>query len=88
MLAGRTFDDRDDETAPLPLRAVVSANLARTAFSGMALESVIGQRIRMLVAGRREIIGVVGDVTLDVYGRPTAAVYSATANLPAAGTGS
>ena len=43
----------------------------------MALESVIGQRIRMLVAGRREIIGVVGDVTLDVYGRPTAAVYSA-----------
>ena len=77
VLAGRTFDDRDDETAPAPLRAVVSANLARNAFPGMALESVIGQRIRMLVAGRREIIGVVADVTLDVYGRPTATVYTA-----------
>jgi putative ABC transport system permease protein len=74
VLAGRTFDDRDDET--MPLRAVVSANLARKAFPGMALESVIGQRIRVLVGGRREIIGVVGDVTLDVYGRPTAAVYT------------
>ncbi len=74
VLAGRTFDDRDDET--MPLRAVVSANLARHAFPGIALESVIGQRIRVLVGGRREIIGVVGDVTLDVYGRPTAAVYT------------
>jgi predicted permease len=74
VLAGRTFDDRDDET--MPLRAVVSANLARHAFPGMPLESVIGQRIRVLVGGRREIIGVVGDVTLDVYGRPTAAVYT------------
>jgi putative ABC transport system permease protein len=43
----------------------------------MPLESVIGQRIRVLVGGRREIIGVVGDVTLDVYGKPTAAVYTA-----------
>jgi predicted permease len=74
VLAGRTFDDRDDET--MPLRAVVSANLARNAFPGMSLESVIGQRISVLVGGRREIIGVVGDVTLDVYGRPTAAVYT------------
>ena len=76
MLAGRTFDDRDDARAPM--RAVVSANLARIAFPGLPLESVVGQRIAVL--GRknsREIIGVVGDVTIDVYGKPTAAVYSA-----------
>jgi putative ABC transport system permease protein len=75
VLAGRTFDDRDDASAPM--RAVVSANLARIAFPGMALESVVGQRIALL--GRRntrEIIGVVGDVMIDVYGKPTAAVYS------------
>ncbi len=75
VLAGRTFDDRDD--ASVPMRAVVSANLARMAFPGMPLESVVGQRIAVL--GRkntREIIGVVGDVMIDVYGRPTAAVYA------------
>ena len=76
VLAGRTFDDRDDASAPM--RAVVSANLARIAFPGVPLEHVVGQRIAVL--GRkntREIIGVVGDVTIDVYGNPTAAVYSA-----------
>jgi putative ABC transport system permease protein len=74
VLAGRTFDARDDATAPL--RAVVSANFARAAFGGMVLDAVIGQRIR--AGGRRlEIIGVVGDVTLDVYGAPTHAVYHA-----------
>ncbi len=76
VLAGRTFDDRDDASAPM--RAVVSANLARIAFPGMPFESVVGQRIAVL--GRkntREIIGVVGDVMIDVYGKPTAAVYSA-----------
>jgi putative ABC transport system permease protein len=76
VLAGRTFDDRDDASAPM--RAVVSANLARIAFPGMRFERVVGQRIAVL--GRkntREIIGVVGDVMIDVYGKPTAAVYSA-----------
>ena len=76
VLAGRTFDERDDVRAPM--RAVVSANLARAAFPGMTFERVIGQRIAVL--GRRntrEIIGVVGDATIDVYGEPTAAVYSA-----------
>jgi putative ABC transport system permease protein len=76
LLAGRTFDDRDDVSAPM--RAVVSANLARVAFPGLALERVVGQRIAVL--GRknsREIIGVVGDVTIDVYGKPSAAIYSA-----------
>jgi putative ABC transport system permease protein len=75
VLAGRTFDDRDD--ASVPMRAVVSANLARMAFPGMPLESVVGQRIAVL--GRksmREIIGVVGEVMVDVYGKPTAAVYT------------
>jgi hypothetical protein len=76
VLAGRTFDDRDDLRAPM--RAVVSASLAAAAFPGMALERVVGQRIAVL--GRknsREIIGVVGDVKVDLYGKPTAGVYSA-----------
>ena len=74
VLAGRTFDARDDASASL--RAVVSANFARAAFSGLPLDAVIGQRIR---AGGRslEIIGVVDDVTLDVYGAPTLTVYHA-----------
>ena len=37
LLAGRTFDERDDANAPM--RAVVSANLARIAFPGMSLEA-------------------------------------------------
>jgi putative ABC transport system permease protein len=44
----------------------------------MPLEGVVGQRIAVL--GRRnsrEIIGVVGDVAVDVYGKPAGAVYSA-----------
>jgi putative ABC transport system permease protein len=76
LLAGRTFDDRDDERAPM--RAVVSANLARMAFPGLPLESVVGQRVAVLTRkNTREIIGVVGDVTVDVYGQPSSAVYSA-----------
>jgi putative ABC transport system permease protein len=75
VLAGRTFDHRDD--AGMPLRSVVSASIAREAFPGMPFEHVIGQRIRVFVGGIREIIGVVGDVTLDVYGKPTTTVYSA-----------
>jgi predicted permease len=76
LLAGRVFDGRDDANAPM--RAVVSANLARTAFPGLPLDRVVGQRIRVINRrGSREIIGVVGDVTLDVYGTASAAVYSA-----------
>jgi predicted permease len=71
LLAGRTFDDRDDARAPG--RMVVSANFARTAFPGLPLDGVPGQR---LVSSRDyEIIGVVGDVALNVYGAPTMAVY-------------
>ncbi len=76
VLAGRIFDERDDASAPM--RAVISANLARVAFPGMPLENVVGQRIRLLTRRDiREVIGVVGDVTTDVYGRPSGAVYSA-----------
>ena len=74
VVAGRIFDDRDD--ARSPGRAVVSANFARLAFPGVPFDGVPGQRIR---AGGREwgIVGVVGDVALDVYGTPTMAVYRA-----------
>ena len=73
LLAGRSFDERDDMRAPF--RVVVSANFARAAFPGVPLDGVPGQR---LSAGREhEIIGVVGDVALDVYGAPTMVVYRA-----------
>ena len=73
LLAGRTFDARDHAGAPA--RAVVSANFARTAFPAMPFDAVVGQSI---AAGGRpplEIIGVVGDVVLDVYGTPSLVVY-------------
>jgi putative ABC transport system permease protein len=72
--AGRTFDARDEASAPS--RAVVSASFARTAFPDMPFDAVVGQQIA--AGGRRlEIIGVVGDVTLDVYGAPALVVYHA-----------
>jgi predicted permease len=73
VLAGRTFDAREEVGAPP--RAVVSANFAGAAFPGTPFDSVIGQRI---AAGGRptlEIIGVVGDIALDVYGTSTLVVY-------------
>ena len=74
VLAGRTFDAQDGAGAPL--RAVVSASFARVAFPGMPFSAVVGQRIA--AGGRRlEIVGVVGDVTLDVYGAPALVVYHA-----------
>lgn len=74
LLAGRTLDARDEP--PAPDRAMVSTNFARQAFPEMADDAVLGQRIA--VAGRElEIIGVVGDVALDVYGAPTLTVYHA-----------
>ena len=74
LLAGRAFDDRDDAKAPG--RVVVSANFAREAFPGMPFDAVVGQRIAPL-GQPRDIIGVVGDVTLDVYGAPSHVVYHA-----------
>jgi putative ABC transport system permease protein len=75
LLAGRTFDGRDDASSPG--RAVVSASFARLAFPGMPFDSVIGQRIRVFGRHKREIIGVVGDVAIDAFGRSSGAVYSA-----------
>lgn len=76
VLAGRTFDARDDARAPG--RAVVSANFARTAFPGLPFDAVIGQHIYVPIGARElDIIGVVGDVALDVYGTPTMAIYHA-----------
>jgi putative ABC transport system permease protein len=74
VLAGRGFDARDDAKAPR--RAVVSARFASVAFPGLPYSSVLGQRIA--TAGNDlEIVGVVGDVALDVYGAPTMVVYHA-----------
>ena len=74
VLAGRSFDARDEVKAPG--RALVSANFARVAFPGLRHDSVLGQRIA--TAGRElEIVGVVGDVALDVYGGETMVVYQA-----------
>ena len=75
VLAGRTFDARDGGNAAP--RAVVSTNFARTAFPDMPFDSVIGQVISAGGRPRLEIIGVVGDVTLDVYGTSTLVVYHA-----------
>src|SRR5688572_16260821 len=76
VVAGRTFDDHDNADAPP--RAILSANLAHVAFPGMTPDKVIGQRIRLLNRQESlEIIGIVGDVKVDVYGRPSAALYTA-----------
>jgi predicted permease len=75
VLAGRVFDARDDGNAPM--RAVVSADFVRQAFPGVPIEGVVGQRIRILAALEREIIGVVGDVKLDAHGTAFPAVYHA-----------
>jgi predicted permease len=74
VLAGRAFDERDAVQAPA--RAVVSASFARRAFPNLPVDVVAGQRI---AAGGREleIVGVVGDVVLDVYGAPALVVYHA-----------
>ena len=59
VLAGRVFNDRDDQEAPRV--AIVSAELAQQFFSG---ESAIGKRINVTTGPEsfREIVGVVGDV--------------------------
>jgi putative ABC transport system permease protein len=71
VLAGRIFDERDDARAPG--RMIVSANLARVAFPGLPFDGVLGQRL--VSAREHEIIGVVDDVALNVYGAPTMVVY-------------
>jgi hypothetical protein len=71
VIAGRTFDARDDAAAPR--RFVVSKSLADRLFPGL---SAVGQRLR---AGGREgeIIGVVSDVAIDPEGTVQPHVYHA-----------
>jgi putative ABC transport system permease protein len=73
LRAGRMFDARDDRGAPA--RAMVSAGFARVAFPEMPFDSVIGQRIAIGDRSTLEIIGVVGDSALDVYGTSSLVVY-------------
>jgi predicted permease len=73
LFAGRTFDARDDQNAPA--RAIVSGNFAKAAFPGMSFDNVIGQRIAIGDRSTLEIVGVVGDTTLDVYGTSSLVVY-------------
>jgi putative ABC transport system permease protein len=82
MVAGRSFDARDDAAAPT--RVVVSQSLAEQWFAG---EQPIGRQIRLgpgPLAPVAEIIGVVGDVkhrTLDQEGAwPT--VYQSALQAP------
>jgi len=71
LLEGRLFDAHDDATAPL--RVIVSKMLANRLFPNV---DPIGQRIRP--GGRTaEIIGVVGDVSLDNEGAAAPYVYHA-----------
>lgn len=60
LIAGRTFNGRDNQEAPRV--AIVSAELAQRVFPG---ESAIGRRINLMTGPEnyREIVGVVGDVT-------------------------
>jgi putative ABC transport system permease protein len=74
VLAGRSFDSRDDLDAPP--RAVVSAAFALTAFPDLPLEQVVGRRINPSER-ELEIIGVVADVAIDARGRVEPTVYQA-----------
>jgi predicted permease len=71
VLAGRTFDQHDDASAPD--RVVISKSLADRLYPGA---DAVGQKLR---AGSRnnEVIGVVGDVSVTNEGRPDAYVYHA-----------
>jgi putative ABC transport system permease protein len=71
VLEGRTFDARDDHNAPR--RVVVSKAFAERAFPGT---DAIGQRIK--TGGHEaEIIGVVGDVSINNEGLRETYVYHA-----------
>ncbi|HEY3933773.1 MAG TPA: FtsX-like permease family protein, partial [Gemmatimonadales bacterium] len=71
LVEGRYFDQRDDATAPS--RTVISENLAKTLYPGV---SAIGQSLQ--TGGRAwEVIGVVGDVSVDNEGRSDYYIYHA-----------
>ena len=71
VIAGRPFDARDDAAAPK--RVLISKSFADVAFPNT---DPLGQRLR--TGGRDvEVIGVVGDVSLDNEGTPAPYVYHA-----------
>ncbi|MFI5312156.1 MAG: ABC transporter permease [Gemmatimonadales bacterium] len=71
LVEGRAFDSRDGPGTPW--RVVVSRSFAARFFPGV---SAVGQFIEP-GSGRKEIIGVVGDVGLDAEGRAARYVYHA-----------
>ena len=75
VLAGRSFDARDDANAPG--RAVVSANFARHGVSRSAARKRASASGSPLAAGSSRSSASSGDVALDVYGAPTMVVYHA-----------
>ncbi|HEX4681876.1 MAG TPA: ABC transporter permease [Gemmatimonadaceae bacterium] len=71
LIAGRWFQAVDDSRAPL--RVVVSKSVPARLFPGV---DPVGQRLR--TGGRDwEVIGVVGDVALDVEGHAEPTIYHA-----------
>jgi putative ABC transport system permease protein len=69
LIEGRTFDARDDATAPF--RVLVSRSVAERFFPGV---DAVGQQLR--TGGHdSEVIGVVGDVALDPEGTRAGHVY-------------
>jgi predicted permease len=71
LVAGRYFNASDDASAPS--RVVISADLAKAIFAGV---DPIGQSLR--TGGRAwEVVGVVGDVSIDNEGRTDFHIYHA-----------
>lgn len=68
---GRLFDERDD--ASVPRRAVISAAAAAAMFADA---NPLGQKV-LVLGDTLEVIGVVGDVALNVEGEPVAHIYHA-----------
>ena len=74
FLAGREFDDRDNESSPGV--AIVNERLARQYFPG---ESPVGKRVSVNFLGQpqtREIIGVVKDINQGEAGKVKPQIYA------------
>jgi len=79
VIAGRSFDDGDNATAPP--RAVISESLARRLFEG---QQPVGRRIRLGAAAQMvEVVGVVADVKLRALDeKPLPTVYVPALQVP------
>ncbi len=76
LIDGRLFDSRDDATAPK--RVIISRTLAERLFHG---ERAVGQQLLSGEKHTAEIIGVVGDVSVDALGKSDRYVYHAHAQF-------